>query len=440
MSVFSRLGSRLDSYLGLGATSPVGPVRPEGYQGGWSNALTGMGFAQTDPSQSTHYAPPRAITEAEATALFRSGLSRRIVQLPSGEALRKGYDVLQDSQPVDALVAWASTLPTHREGALGLDPALVRWLELWRIYGGSAIVLVTGDGPDTSLPLNEASPRLQEIRVLSRYEIEPPWGRGEVWYASRTGTRWHRSRVIPLGRSLLPDTQTSLTNGWDDSVYTVIWRELMACGTVDAAALRAVEQYSIPWQKVSGLVQQLSRGGSAILERMGLEQLMASMYRVRVLDTSEDMGITTQSVSGLAELMDRFHGHVAMVTGIPRTLLTGSDAGGMSTADKTGERFFYDRVAAQEQRQILLPALRRLYALAAADRGLPAPEIKFRPLYQLTELEEEDLRMKRAQRDEVYIANGVLTPAEVREARFAASAGDVKLSRGSAAPQPEGVS
>lgn len=154
--------------------NPTSPARPSGWAGGWSNALTGMGHAQTDPSLSTVVSPPRAITEAEATALYRMGLSRRIVQLPAQEALRQGYTVTIDSKPVEPLTAWAEALPTHKEGALGLDAALCRWLEWWRIYGGSALLLICADN-DPAAPLNENAPSLREIRVLSRHEISAPY-------------------------------------------------------------------------------------------------------------------------------------------------------------------------------------------------------------------------------------------------------------------------
>lgn len=444
---------RLDTYLGpsYGGGDATSPVRPAGNAvgEGWVNALTGMGYAATDPSQATTIAPSPLLTAQQACDLYDGdGMAARVVDLPAQEALRQGWSVKWEGDEGDAerVQQWADRLSVGPEGQRGLNVALEQWLR-WRAqYGGAVVVLICADGRDTSEPLDESRPNLRALRVLSRYDLtpvglerDPITGQtrqgSDLWQVQGAGITYHRSRLIFAGRAQLPSTVADRRQGWQASDYERLWTRLRACGTVDAAAAQVVHGFVTPVQRMKGLAEALASGGDAILRRMGFEQLTRSQYRVTLLDAdNETFENQTTSVAGLPELMDRFPERVSAATGIPMTLLMGHAPSGLSTDDQSGRRFFYDSIKARLQMGLLLPALTRILTLAMRSPLGPTGGVEpigwvveFAPLYQLTELEQEDVALKRAQRDQVYIAAGVLSPDEVRQSRFAGVEGDVTI-------------
>lgn len=453
MGLLDRIKTGLSAALRTDAYPPsaTDPVRPSGQDVGWGwvNPMTGMGFAATDPTAHTIFATAPVLTALEAWGLYEGeGLAARVAELPGNEALRQGYEVTWDGDDgaAERIEQWSAQLRISPEER-GLQVALSRWL-LWRaVFGGSVLLLVCADGRPTSAPLDEASPQLKQIRVLSRHDLAPlGYGRDEVTGQLRdAGALWsihggagvyHRSRLIFLGRGSTPYAVPDRRQGWSASTYERIYSRLAACGTVDAAASRIVSSFTSPVQRMRGLAEALAQGGDAIIKRMGFEQMTRSLYRVTLLDAdNESYENQTVSVSGLPELMDRFPERVSAATGIPMTLLMGHAPAGLSTDDESGRRFFYDSIKASIQEQELRPALERLLGLAFASPDGPtggvAPDawrLSFRPLYQLTELQQEELASKRATRDQIYIASGVLRADEVRQSRFAGAAGDVSLS------------
>lgn len=74
---------------------------------------------------------------------------------------------------------------------------------------------------------------------------------------------------------------------------------------------------------------------------------------------------------------------------------------------------------------MLLPALKRIAKLLFRSKTGPTkgkePEnwsIKFRPLWQLDELQQADVRLKQAQADDIYLRRGVAQPADIAASRF----------------------
>ena len=446
MSIFDRALTRLDSIFASRVNRSIGnataPTRPLDNQAqGWSNHLSGMGYAATDKAASTVYAAPVNVGEYEATDIYRGdGLARRVAELPVLESLRQGYDLVIDGEEVD-WQGWAADLPIG-VNEQGLDEALSRWLIWGRIYGGAALVILT-DEDNTAQPLGELE-ALRGVRVLSRYELEradagsandPMMPEPEAWLVRGTGRVYHASRLILVGRSRLP-VGVRPADGWDDSIYVRIWQALSSNGTLDSTATSILHQFVTPVQRINGLAALLSGNGpSTLMQRFGLQQLIRSAHRVTVLDAeNESYELQTTSVAGLPDLMDRFPERVSAVAGIPLTLLQGRSPGGLNATGDADVRFFYDSIKAGVQSRDLARALRRLGAMALRSPDGPTagvePDVwrfEFRPLWQMSEAEREDIALKRAQRDATYLDRGVLTPEEVAQARFGEERGDVEL-------------
>src|SRR5262249_53791467 len=62
--------------------------------------------------------------------------------------------------------------------------------------------------------------------------------------------------------------------------------------------------------------------------------------------------------------------------------------------------------------------------------------IKFRPLWQLDELQQADVRLKQAQADDIYLRRGVAQPADIATSRFGGDTYSVETHLTAPAPQP----
>lgn len=427
--------------------SPLTPSRPMASAVGWSNPLTGQGFRSHDKSRNLEFGAPVDLTAQQCWDLYQGeGIAHRAIALPIQEALRQGWSATWEGEAGEA-AAWSKDLIVGPLGERGLDNALWRYLTWKDMLGGAVIVLLCADGRSPDQPLDERRPALEQLRVLARTEIEPEdsaaldaatgqRSAGRVWRVSGTGLRYHHSRLIFLGRSQPPAGVSDNLGGWEPSMYVLLHEALAGCAQVDGSARGAVANFIVAIQKMRGLSEKLSQGQSQILSRLGLQELVRSMYRVTLLDADkEDFAYQTTSLAGLADLMDRFPERVAAVTGIPMTLLMGRPPAGLSTDDKAGRTFFYDSVSARLQRGALLPALERIYTLALRSPAGPTKgrepkglSVEFAPLYQLTELEREQLALTRAQRDAIYIDKGVYSAQDVAQSRFSEGQGDITIS------------
>jgi len=438
---------RMDSFLGTAASSASGAqATAQGFGGGFGrffNPLTGMGTGR-DKATSTRFGVAVQMMEAEATDLYRGeGLAARVIDLPVRESLRQGYTVDFEGSSEADTDGWEADLIIDREGGRGLGTALRRLLTWRDIYGGSALYLICADGRRAWEPLDEDSPRLVGLRVLSRWDLQPPliWDpdptspyEARLWGVRASALRIHPSRLIALGRGSLPSSTPQDTDGWDDSVYVRLWQALAANGTLDQSAVSIVNNFVTPVQKITGLRESLASNGMKLLERMGLQQLVRGQHNITLLDENESFQYLTTSISGLPELLDRFPQRVSAITGIPLTLLMGMSPAGLNATGASDVRFFYDNVVAKYQTDLLYDVIRRVYALAFKSPSGPtqgrAPEkfrLTFAPLYQQTELEKADIALRNAQRDQIYMASGVITADQVRQSRFGQDEGDIDL-------------
>jgi phage-related protein (TIGR01555 family) len=183
--------------------------------------------------------------------------------------------------------------------------------------------------------------------------------------------------------------------------------------------------------KIKDLAQSMAgnnKTGTKNLTNRALALNMArSISRIMLIDADEEFSRDTVSLAGIAEMMEQFALRLAAAADMPVTLLMGQSPAGLNATGASDIRFFYDRVGAK-QRKRLGPQLKRLIGLILKSEKGPTkgkePEkwnIKFRSLYQMTELEKAQLRKTVAETDQIYINAQVLTPEEVTASAYGGS-------------------
>jgi phage-related protein (TIGR01555 family) len=147
--------------------------------------------------------------------------------------------------------------------------------------------------------------------------------------------------------------------------------------------------------------------------------MVKSVVRGIVIDKGlEEFERMTTSFTGLPELMDKANERLAAAADMPLMMLMGKSPGGLGSNGDGETRNFYDKVASKQQ-HILVPAIAKIVEVLSVKYKLePGWHVEFPPLWQPSETETAQSRNVQAQTDQIYIANNVLTPEEVAQARY----------------------
>lgn len=402
---------------------------------GYVSMVTGTGSFR-DPQQTVKWMPSRVLTPPELTEMFRSdGVARRIVEGPAEEMIRpwftisgdKGKEVLDVLETIDAKNLVASAV-------------------VWsRLYGGAAVVFSIKGG-DYSSPVRTPQ-KLQGGRAFDRNQVsiqtdtfsQDPvkqlWGLPEFIEVS-IGRRPSSSKDIPQVRVhedrfvIVPGARTPNivkdVEGWDTPLLQhcldAILRYTMGLG-YSSNIMRDFVQAVLA---VKGLTSMIAAGNEATVQkRLQLLDLSRSILNTMVIDADgEAYSKSTSTLSGIEGVLDRFLEQLSMASGIPVAKLAGRSAGGLNSSGDNDLKNYYDMLAAERHR-VAGPLVERLVSLvyrsSEGPTGGTEPEnwsIEWNPFFQLTDVEEADLRKKIADTDKIYLDSRVLSPAEVANSRF----------------------
>jgi phage-related protein (TIGR01555 family) len=366
------------------------------------------------------------------------GLARRIIDLPADAMTRQWLDVTSDRG--DEVMQRMETLSAQTRTNEGLKCA--------RKYGGSLVLMGVDDGqfktndPDPDLTQPVIPDKIKSVNFLKVYsarrEVEvlqdtidtdptsETFGEPTIYRINQMlgGGSFdvHASRVLRFDGAFVPSVTLAQNAGWHDSVFQSAYTQIRQVGTTYASAEFIIGDFVQTIVKIKDLINRIAAGQEDFVKaRIALLDLSRHVANTVLLDSDEDYSRQSSTVAGLAELLDRFMMALSSVTGIPVTLLMGRSPAGMNATGESDIRFWYDKVQA-DQVNTLGPQLEKLIRYLFLEDGGAEPEewsINFRPLFQMTEKEKQELYKGTAEGDAIYIAQGVLEPEEVAISRFA---------------------
>jgi phage-related protein (TIGR01555 family) len=190
-------------------------------------------------------------------------------------------------------------------------------------------------------------------------------------------------------------------------------------------AAHLLSDFSQAVYKIKGLAELIAANeDETIINRFRIIDLARSLVRAVVIDADEDFERKTTPMSGVPEVLDRFSTRMAAAAQMPVTLMMGQSPAGLNATGASDIRFFYDTIKAKQTKHLVPPLERVLTLIFKAKEGPTKgkePEkwsIKPRPLWQLTEKEQAEVRKLQAETDEIYINSQVAAPEEIAISRF----------------------
>ncbi|HEY4292066.1 anti-CBASS protein Acb1 family protein [Luteibacter sp.] len=389
------------------------------------NLVAGLGDPR-DKASYGRYVIGRVIDQNELEVLYRTNwLAGKVVDIPASDMTR----------------AWVTRKTAFTDEQMKPFYALEKRLKLkakvkdavaWgRLYGGSAI-FVHVKGQDPKAPLDPAT--IQQgahisLHVLDRYRasrgagaavldpISSMFGQPETFRIAGTSLEVHHSRMIQFQGAELP-WQQYITNGyWHDSVLQRLYDSLTRYDTVTQGTASMFFEAVVDVLKVAGLGDMLStdEGTELVKKRFALAAMMKSFNRMLLIDGADDHSQKTNSFAGVKDVMQQFMSDIAGGADIPATRLFGKSPDGMNASGDSDTRNYYDRISS-DQEDDLRPPLELLdEVLMRASLGVYPDDLEmtFNPLWQMSDTEKATLEKTRADRDQVYLAIGVVTEGVV---------------------------
>ena len=406
---------------------------------GWVNLVSGLGDETKDRRLAASFRAQR-LTHTQLEEIWRGDdMAARIIEALPGDMTRKWIEV-QTGDDKDVAVAM-----TNRLDELEARTAFKTALEWARGFGGSGILVGANDGQAVDQPLNLDTIRsvdfltvldCQELVPLRYYgdPSQPKYGKPETYRiqpsvgtgSAMLGSTVHETRIIRFDGVVVSRRQLQENNGWGDPVMTRVFnviRDFQAAWDGTAYLLTDFSQAVFKIKELQKLIAANKEG--VVQARLRMLEIARSLVRAVVVDADgESFERQTTSVAGLSDLLQQFALRLSAAARMPVSKLLGQAPAGLNATGASDIRFWYDQVAAEQEAELRKP-LNRLLTILFRAKGGPTngvePEawsIKFKPLWQLDELQQADLRLKTAQTDEINIRNNIVRPEEVAVSRF----------------------
>tara|TARA_R110000796_G_scaffold233957_1_gene352559 strand:- start:70 stop:1491 length:1422 start_codon:yes stop_codon:yes gene_type:complete len=363
----------------------------------------------------------------ELDALYRTDwLSGKVIDIIPDDMTREWTKFTGDIEP-DVIKQLMD-----EEDRLQLSTSFNETHKWSRLYGTSYILLSVDDGntPDKPLDIdNIKEGGLRHIKVLDRYRIDNSdtvpitdpmninFGMPEFYRISETNVKIHHSRLLRFDGVKLPFDEFRRNNYNSDSVLARLYDALTNFITTCNSSSSMVYETNVDIIKVKGLMSYLasSEGESLLRKRFALASTLKSFNNMMLLDSEESHESKTNTFSGLPDLLDRFSNYLVAAADVPATRLMGSAASGFNATGEGDLKNYYDKVKSHQKKDYK-PNLDYFYKIMAKSLGLPDDvdlDYEFNSLFQMTPEQTANMQFVKSQRDQIYLANSVVTEAMV---------------------------
>jgi len=438
-------------------------------QDSWANIFTGIGNKATSKQENTEFILRHVLTERELSDIYRGeGFGKKIVDVPAADMVREWFKIEGDTD---------NTVVKYLDQAKLATPKFVKEAQQWaRLFGGSIIVMGINDGSRGERALEKPlrEDRIKSIefyQVYDRHQIN--WNTQDLdpnpnsanfnqpllytitpsVEVPTTQFKVHHTRVLRFMGEPLPKRVASENRFWGDSVLQAVFIRLRGFGETLIATEAIIQEFLVGILTIKNLGDLVgSKNGPKLIQNR-LQQLDMSkhMLNTMLVDVDEDYKRIAADVNGIKDILDFLKDALSGVGGLPQIKLFGEQTKGLGSQASGNIRLYYDDVK-EMQKDKLKPQLERLVSLVLLAKDYQKRfkssaikgeewELKFNPLWQMTDKEVAEMRKLNAQSDDLYLEEGVLTQEEVAESRFGGDAysGDTKLSKEGRAKRKKGL-
>lgn len=408
------------------SNEPKAEILDDDLKDGMENLIAQLGTEQ-DKRHHSRFVNSKGLSQEgsqeELNAMYRTDwLSGKVVDIVPADMTRewRTFDGEIEPEVIKRL--------TDEEDRLGLRNAFEEAHKWARLYGTAFIVMSVDDGQTPDKPLIISKVRkggLRHIKVIDRHRIDNAqvipttdpldanYGLPEKYRFKESNVVIHHSRLIRFDGIKLPYDELRRNNYFSDSVLDRLYESITNLNTVTHGSAAMVYETNVDIMKVKGLMNYLqSAEGEALLrKRFTLAGMLKSFNNMMLLDSEEDWASKNNTFSGLPELIDRFSQLLSAASDIPATRLLGVSASGFNATGEGDLKNYYDKIRS-DQISRYKPKLDYFDRIMLASLGMNPEEdvtYEFNSLFQMTPKEQADVDFVNAQRDQIYLTNGVVS-------------------------------
>jgi phage-related protein (TIGR01555 family) len=367
---------------------------------GTDNALSGSTYGFNPISRN------RTILEWMHRGSWIAGMT---VDVVADDMTRAGIDILCDAKPKDI----EETQQTITN--LGVWSGIRDSAAWGRLYGGSIGVIMI-DGQDYSKPLDPKKIGRGQFRgvvALDRWMVEPslndlvaeqgPYLGLPKFYRVTSDIPGMRNKIIHYSRCIrfegvrLPYWQRVSENLWGVSVIERLYDRMVAFDSATQGAAQLAYKSYLRTIKVKGLREILAAGGPAeavLIQYVDMMRRFQSIEGLTLLDGDDEFEAgQAVNMTGMSEALLQFGQQLSGATQIPLVRLFGQSPAGLNSTGESDLRTYYDGIAQQQNRTLLVP-MTIIVRAAALSEGRKLPDdfkVIFRPLWQLSEEQKSEV-------------------------------------------------
>lgn len=392
-----------------------------------SNFVSGIGTARDKATQGRYVT--WTMDPGQLTAAYRDNwIARKCVDIPAFDMTRAGRDWQADGDAIKLIEA--------EERRLQFASKQFRALKWSRLFGGAVIIMGVNQGsPDQPLrPAGLGKGCLQYIHVMSRYQVSigqlitdpaSPWFGEPAYYSINTNAgslRIHPSRVVRMvGAELPPFGTVGINYGWGDSVLQAVDDAIKNATATSQGIAALVQEAKVDVFKIPGLNEGVGTQEyrDRLTKRFELSSDLKSMLNAVVMDDAEEYEQKTINFAQLPEIERLQLTIAAGAADIPATRFLGQSPDGMNATGES-DMLNYENRLSSEQELVLRPPMERLFdvMICSALGSRPAEvDWKFAPLRQMTEAQQADIALRKAEVAEIEDALGLVPAAALAKVR-----------------------
>ena len=290
------------------------------------------------------------IDDVEVRAIMRTGLGSKILRIKAGYALD---DTLEFDNTED-----------EKFYELRMARAVKKAARLSVAFGRSIIIILDKDGNLTKPLPKELNPATTRIEVFSgdmvtvptvSIDLTDPRYLKPMMYMVR-GQVIHHTRVIDFKYVEPAELDAPTYRYGGVSEFELIRPQLIADGIVQRAVPSILEKNSSFFYKVTGFKDALqSKQADSMVEYFTRMEDQRSIYGAGIVDMEDDVTTVDQSLTNLSDADSITLRRLAMVTGIPMTVLVGENARGLNATGDSEQSIFQDMIETLQSEYLIEP-------------------------------------------------------------------------------------
>lgn len=386
---------------------------------GLKNVITGMGTGRDKRTGAQFaYGSFQDIQELEA-AYSENWIARQVIDAPVDDATREWRTFSIDE----------GAAIRKEENRLGLQQVTQEAFKWAGLYGGAGVLLITDQS--LSSPLDHKRIKrgsLQRLLVLDRMLITGQahnisdvtaanYMLPDYYIINGGSVPIHHSHFIRASGARLPIRLRSLNQGWDDSQLRRCMEDIKDAVSAKSGIASLIQEANIDIITREGLSDALSSGDmdSAVANRYQMFGMMKSMFRLGLLDSSEQFTRNAASFGGLGEILSSLMEWVSGAAEIPMTRLFGVQSKGMGDSGAGDMNNYYNAIRSKQESDYrqFLEAIDRVLIPSALGSTPTDCEFDWNSLAQPSDTELAQQQLAFAQSDDIRLTQGVVRRSQL---------------------------